>query len=84
VKSWTKAGVVKRIEEFVSEAVCRDNISLEDDSMTAEDLCIDSLDTQDILFAIEAEYGFEFEEEKLIDISTVGEFKSYIFDILGI
>lgn len=58
-----------------------DSEEVTESSTFIEDLGCDSLDTVEILFALEEEFGIEMDEEEMEKIKTVGEARSLIDDL---
>jgi len=70
------------IEERVGKVI-EDQLSVNQDQITAEasfidDLGADSLDTVELVMALEEEFGVEIPDEEAEKITTVGEAIEYI------
>lgn len=71
-------GVEEKVKEIISEqlGVKKEEIKLE--SSFVDDLGADSLDTVEVVMALEEEFGIEIPDEDAEKITTVGEAVKYI------
>ncbi len=69
--------VTRRIKEIIADRLNRNMEELADDARIMEDLGADSLDTTEIIMALEEEFNLEIDDEAN-NIQTVGDAVSYI------
>jgi acyl carrier protein len=69
--------VTRRIKEIIADRLNRNMEELDDDARIMEDLGADSLDTTEIIMALEEEFNLEIDDEAN-NIQTVGDAISYI------
>ena len=69
--------VTRRIKEIIADRLNRNMEELGQDARIMEDLGADSLDTTEIIMALEEEFNLEIDDEAN-NIQTVGDAVSYI------
>ena len=69
--------LARRIKEIIADRLNRNMEELVDDARIMEDLGADSLDTTEIIMALEEEFNLEIDDEAN-NIQTVGDAVSYI------
>ena len=69
--------LTRRIKEIIADRLNRNMEELADDARIMEDLGADSLDTTEIIMALEEEFNLEIDDEAN-NIQTVGDAVSYI------
>jgi len=69
--------LTRRIKEIIADRLNRNMEELADDARIMEDLGADSLDTTEIIMALEEEFNLEIDDEAN-NIQTVGDAISYI------
>ncbi|MEA2013523.1 MAG: acyl carrier protein [Verrucomicrobiota bacterium] len=72
------ASVTERVKEIVVEQLGVNADQLKDDAKFIEDLGADSLDTVELVMALEEEFDTEIPDEEAEKITTVGEATKYI------
>ena len=60
------------------KSIVADQLDVEEEKVTAEDLGADSLDVVDLVMSIEEEFDIEIPDEAVENIKTVGDIVSYI------
>jgi len=73
--------VEERVKKIVSDQLGKDVEDIQSDSSFVDDLGADSLDTVELVMALEEEFDLEIADEDAEKISTVNEAVSYINDI---
>jgi acyl carrier protein len=68
----------ERIIEIIADFLGMDKSEVTLESNLKEDLKADSLDFTEIVMELEEEFDFEADENKLIDMKTIGDVVSYI------
>ena len=68
----------ERIIEIIADFLGMDKSEVKLESNLKEDLKADSLDFTEIVMELEEEFDFEADENKLIDMKTIGDVVSYI------
>lgn len=69
--------VTRRIKEIIADRLNRNMEELSQDARIMEDLGADSLDTTEIIMALEEEFNLEIDDEAN-NIETVGDAVTYI------
>ncbi len=69
--------VTRRIKEIIADRLNRNMEELVQDARIMEDLGADSLDTTEIIMALEEEFNLEIDDEAN-NIQTVGDAVTYI------
>jgi acyl carrier protein len=69
--------VTRRIKEIIADRLNRNMEELVQDARIMEDLGADSLDTTEIIMALEEEFNLEIDDEAN-NIQTVGDAVNYI------
>ena len=69
---------MKRVREIVAEQLGVDVEEVTSEASFTDDLGADSLDTVELVMALEEEFGIEIPDEDAEKISTVGDAVSYI------
>jgi acyl carrier protein len=69
---------MKRVREIVAEQLGVDVEEVTPEASFTDDLGADSLDTVELVMALEEEFGIEIPDEDAEKISTVGDAVSYI------
>ena len=72
--------VVDRVKKIVVEHLSVEESTISDTSSFIDDLGADSLDTVELVMALEEEFDLEIADEDAEKISTVNEAASYIND----
>lgn len=71
-------GVEERVKKIVSDQLGKSTDEIESDSSFVDDLGADSLDTVELVMALEEEFDLEIADEDAEKISTVNEAVDYI------
>lgn len=74
------------LEEFKKEASERLNIKNKDikrETRLVEDLSLDSIDAIDLIIGIEDKLEIKFEDEKITQLKTVGDFLDYVNQLIS-
>ena len=74
----SKEEIKKRVTKIVSEQLGVEESKITDDSQFMEDLGADSLDTVELVMALEDEFDCEIPDEEAEKLKSVGEALSYI------
>lgn len=69
---------VEKVKEIVAEQLGVDESEITEDSSFVDDLGADSLDTVELVMALEEEFGIEIPDEDAEKISTVKDAITYI------
>jgi acyl carrier protein len=69
---------VEKIKEIVAEQLGVDVGEVTQDASFVDDLGADSLDTVELVMALEEEFGLEIPDEEAEKITTVGDAVKYI------
>jgi acyl carrier protein len=72
--------VEESVKKIVSDQLGKDVEEIQSDSSFVDDLGADSLDTVELVMALEEEFDLEIADEDAEKISTVNEAVSYIND----
>ena len=72
------ASVEERVKEIIIDQLGVDAKEVAPEASFIEDLGADSLDTVELVMALEEEFGVEIPDEDAEKISTVGEASKYI------
>jgi acyl carrier protein len=70
--------VTERVAKVLSDAFGVHVNDLKPDSHLVDDLGADSLDSVELLFALEEEFGFEIEDEDGESLTTVQKVQEYV------
>lgn len=77
------SSVRERVIEIIVEQLGVDKEQVVDDAKFVEDLGADSLDTVELVMALEEEFGAEIPDEEAEKLTTVGEAVAYIEKMKG-
>lgn len=72
------ASVAERVKEITVEQLGVDPAQVTEEASFVNDLGADSLDTVELVMALEEEFGLEIPDEEAEKITTVGEAIEYI------
>jgi acyl carrier protein len=75
--------VYERIKEIIVDQLSVDESKVTMDASFVDDLGADSLDTVELVMALEEEFGLEISDEDAEKITTVGEAVKYIEERIG-
>ncbi|KYP98611.1 acyl carrier protein [Rickettsia endosymbiont of Proechinophthirus fluctus] len=70
--------IEQKVIEMVAEKLNKDKSIITTDSRFIEDLKADSLDTVELMMAIEVEYGIDIPDDEATNIKTVSDVIQYI------
>ncbi|WP_198282961.1 acyl carrier protein [Rickettsia akari] len=70
--------IEQKVIEMVAEKLNKDKSIITTNSRFIEDLAADSLDTVELMMAIEVEYGIEIPDDEATKIKTVSDVITYI------
>ena len=70
--------VFEKVKKIIAEQLGVDESEITDESHFIDDLGADSLDTVELVMALEEEFGIEIPDEDAEKIQTVGDVKKYI------
>ena len=73
----------ERVREIIVEQLGVNAEQVTDESKFVEDLGADSLDTVELVMALEEEFGTEIPDEEAEKLTTVGEAIAYVQKITG-
>jgi acyl carrier protein len=73
----------ERVREIIVEQLGVNAEQVTDDAKFVEDLGADSLDTVELVMALEEEFGTEIPDEEAEKLTTVGEAIAYVQKIVG-
>ena len=65
--------IKSKVIQIISEQLGKDESDIQMNSHFIEDLDADSLDTVELVMALEEEFDISVEEEELSDVATVGD-----------
>ncbi|MEM9242797.1 MAG: acyl carrier protein [Pseudomonadota bacterium] len=72
------ANIEERVKQIVAEQLGQDQSKIRSDASFVEDLGADSLDTVELVMALEEEFGTEIPDEDAEKIATVQQAIDYI------
>ena len=75
--------IAKRVKEIVAEQLGVEESQVLTESSFMDDLGADSLDTVELVMALEEEFGIEIPDEEAEKLVTVGDALRYIEDKAG-
>ncbi|GAA5252093.1 acyl carrier protein [Candidatus Rickettsia kedanie] len=70
--------IEQKVIEMVADKLNKDKSIITTDSRLIEDLKADSLDTVELMMAIEVEYGIDIPDDEATKIKTVSDVIKYI------
>lgn len=73
-----KSEILRRVKKVVVEKLGRKEEEVTDTASFQEDLGADSLDTVELVMALEEEFGVDIPDEEVNSIKTVGDAAEYI------
>jgi len=73
----------ERVREIIVEQLGVNAEQVTDDAKFVEDLGADSLDTVELVMALEEEFGSEIPDEEAEKLTTVGEAVVYVEKMVG-
>ncbi|EEY43410.1 acyl carrier protein [Vibrio cholerae RC27] len=73
--------IEQKVIEMVAEKLNKDKSIITTDSRFIEDLKADSLDTVELMMAIEVEYGIDIPDDEATKIKTVSDVIQYIKNV---
>ena len=74
----TKDEILKKVKEITSEQLGVEESQITMDAKFVDDLGADSLDTVELVMALEEEFDLEIPDEDAENIRTIGEAVDYI------
>lgn len=77
------SSVSDRVKEIIVEQLGVNDDQVVPDAKFVEDLGADSLDTVELVMALEEEFGAEIPDEEAEKLTTVGEATKYIENLKG-
>ncbi len=72
----------EKIIEIISKYAENDNVSIDTDTSLVTDLGLTSLDILKISMNLEEEFGIEFDEDEVAEITTLGDLEDCIKRLL--
>ena len=75
-------GIEEKVKDIIAEQLGVKKEEIKAESSFIDDLGADSLDTVEVVMALEEEFGIEIPDEDAEKITTVGEAVKYIEDKL--
>ncbi len=75
--------IEERVKSLICEQLSVKEEEVSDDASFVDDLGADSLDTVELVMALEEEFETEIPDEKAEKLTTVGEAIAYIKDHVG-
>ncbi|MCS6985215.1 MAG: acyl carrier protein [Leptospiraceae bacterium] len=79
----TPQEAMERVKKIIAEQLGVDEAEITNESHFIDDLGADSLDTVELVMALEEEFGIEIPDEDAEKIQTVGDVAKYIEEKLG-
>lgn len=79
----SSVSILEKVQQVVATALDRDPASIEEGHSFRSDLGADSLDSVEIIMAIEDEFGIEFDEDSARQIDTIGQLVRHIEEALA-
>lgn len=73
----------ERVREIIVEQLGVNAEQVTDEAKFVEDLGADSLDTVELVMALEEEFGAEIPDEEAEKLTTVGEAIAYVKNMVG-
>ena len=80
----TKEELYEKLKTLVVEKLEVEEAKVEPGAHFREDLGADSLDTYELLFAIQSELDIQIEDEKAASFETVNDAYKYICEVKGL
>ena len=77
------SGITEKVKSVIAEQLGVKPDEVTDQAKFVDDLGADSLDTVELVMALEEEYGIEIPDEDAEKLTTVGEAIKYIEDKLA-
>ncbi len=78
----SKDDIIKKVEEIISEQLGVDESQITPEAKFVDDLGADSLDTVELVMALEEEFDLEISDEEAEKLTTVQKVIDYIEDRL--
>lgn len=78
----TKDEILKKVQEITSEQLGVDESQITPEAKFVDDLGADSLDTVELIMALEEEFNLEISDEEAEKLTTVRKVVDYIEDHL--
>ena len=75
------SSIEKRVKEIVAEQLGVDESQVTNEASFMDDLGADSLDTVELVMALEEEFGHEIPDEQAEKLQSVGDVIKYIEDL---
>ena len=73
--------IAQKVKEIVAQQLDVDIAEVKDEAQFIEDLGADSLDTVELVMALEEEFGHEIPDEQAEKLQSVGDVIKYIEDL---
>ncbi|MCM8784669.1 MAG: acyl carrier protein [Candidatus Omnitrophica bacterium] len=74
--------IIERVKKVISEVLGIDKDKIELKDKFVEDLGAESVQSLELVAAFEEEFGIEMDEEKALDVKTVGDAVEFIKEYL--